>query len=79
MTTEQIGKSYSAQFRECNSNGTCRHMSREHHDTMPAQQKRAYRSHAKFMGLAKDYFGPRGPLYCGHTPGVCSSKHCQLI
>ena len=28
------------------------------------------------MSKATDCFGPRGPLFCGASPGVCSSVHC---
>lgn len=70
--------SFSAQFRDCNATGICEHMSKANHDAMPKAQQRAYAKHRKFMGYPDSYFGPRGPLFCGITPGVCSSKHCPL-
>lgn len=70
---------FSAQFSECNSNGVCQHMSKENHDSMPKSQKKHYLKDKQSMNLAKDYYGPRGPMFCGISPGICSSDHCPIL
>ena len=53
-------------------------MSRANYDSMSNSQGQEYAKNKTSMNLAQDYFGPRGPLFCGVTPGVCSSSHCPL-
>ena len=74
MKTER--QSFSKQFRICNADGTCLHMSKASHDSMPKDERERYAEDKRTMKMAADYFGPRGPLFCGASPGVCSSKHC---
>lgn len=69
-------QSFSHQFRICNSDGTCQHMSRASHDSMPPAEQARYAEDKRYMKMDADYFGPRGPLFCGASPGICSSKHC---
>jgi hypothetical protein len=68
-------KLFSEQFRVCNSDGTCQHMSRENYDLMPKKERKSYDDY----GMPKGYYGPRGPLFCGASPGVCSSSHCPKL
>lgn len=67
---------FSEQFQICNSDGTCQHMNKSNHDSMPKAEQELYAEHKRTMSMADDYFGPRGPLFCGVSPGTCSSKHC---
>ena len=77
MTKKQIEReSFSSQFRLCNTDGTCQHMSRERHDSMPKIEQRRYARDKIAMNIMPDYYGPRGPLFCAALPGTCSSKHC---
>lgn len=72
-------RSFSKQFRFCNSDGTCLHMSKANHDAMPKLEQERYAENKLTMSMATDYFGPRGPLFCGASPGVCSSHHCPKL
>lgn len=63
------------QFVLCNEDGTCQHMSRAKYDSMPKDEQEAYDGH----GMPTGYYGPRGPLFCGASPGTCSAKHCPKI
>lgn len=74
MSTESKDerRSFSTQFRICNGDGTCQHMSRANYFSMSDDQQKNYDG----MGMPPNYFGPRGPLFCGAKPGICSSKHC---
>lgn len=69
-------QSFCRQFKICNQDGTCQHMSKALHDSMPIIERERYAEDQRTMSMAKDYFGPRGPLFCGAAPGVCSSTHC---
>lgn len=70
---------FSEQFAECNALKVCEHMSRENHDSMPKSQKKHYLKDKRVMKLPRDYYGPRGPLFCGLSPGICSSDHCPIL
>lgn len=67
---------FSEQFRICNRDGTCQHMTKARHDSMPEIEQQGYADDKRIMSMPADYFGPRGPLFCGASPVVCSSKHC---
>jgi hypothetical protein len=74
MRTER--QTFYKQFLTCNSDGTCQHMSKSKHDAMPKDEQDRYAEDKRTMKMAGDYFGPRGPLFCGAAPGLCSSHHC---
>lgn len=71
-------ESFEAQFRICNADGTCQHMDKLRYLIMPKKERKAYREHRQKEGRPANYFGPRGALYCGEKPGLCSSTHCPL-
>lgn len=67
------------QFRICDSDGTTRHMSRAAHDSMPEDQRKEYADYKYEHRMPADYYGPRGPLFCGIAPGLCSLAHCPKL